>query len=410
VAREETRNGRRQAQRVEALTSLAGGLAHQFNELLTTVIGYAEIAHEEAGENRALREAIEHIITAGQRASTLTHQLMAVGRQGTRRPATLDLNQCIATLQTVLQQVFRSDIRIVTSQQADLGKVSADRAQIEEAITHLVANACDAVPAGGTVTLETRNLELTEAPGEGCAPGSYVMVAVSDNGPGMDEDACARIFEPWFGARPGGRGGLALAAVHGIVEQNGGTITVVSAPNRGTTFRIYFPRAAAPAGAATAIDTLATLPAARPQPEPSRVVAPPQATSRGVLPVLLVDDDASVRRLTAEILRRQNYKVFEACDGSSALSLLKNNKLKVDLLITDLNMPGMSGYEVGKLVQQISPGTRVLFISGYPVAAQFTGAGFGAVNLLLKPFTVRDFLQKIDEVLGSSFVMTAESA
>lgn len=407
MAREHIKVGRRHAQRLEALTSLAGGLAHQFNELLTSVIGYAEIAHEEAGDNRTLREAIEHIIVAGQRASTLTHQLMAFGRQGKRQPTTLDLNQCIATLHTVLQHVFRSDIRIVTNQEARLELVVADRAQMEEAITHLVANACEAVPSGGTVTLETRNVEMTP---EGGAADSYVMVAVSDNGPGMDEESCARIFEPCFGTRPGGRTGLALAAVHGIVEQNGGTIAVESELSRGTTFRIYLPRAAALAQAAPALgDQAPTLVQASPA-QASTASNPNCAVAHEVLPVLLVDDDASVRRLTAEILRRQNYKVFEACDGASALSLLKNNKLKVDLLITDLNMPGMSGYEVGQRVQQISPTTRVLFISGYAVATQFMNAGFGTVNLLLKPFTVRDFLQKIDEVLGASFTAEAESA
>lgn len=406
MVREQIRVGRRHAQRLEALTSLAGGLAHQFNELLTSVIGYAEIAHEEAGENRTLREAIEHIIVAGQRASTLTHQLMAFGRQGKRQPTALDLNQCIATLHTVLQHVFRSDIRIVTNQEAALGLVTADRAQMEEAITHLVANACEAVPSGGAVTLETRNVEMTA---DGRVPAPYVMVAVSDNGPGMDEETCARIFEPCFGVRPGGRTGLALAAVHGIVEQNGGTIVVESELNSGTTFRIYLPRAAAQAQAAAAGGDQVSVVA---QPSLLQASGPANLSTvaHEVMPVLLVDDDASVRRLTAEILRRQNYKVFEACDGASALALLKNNKLKVDLLISDLNMPGMSGYEVGQRVQQLSPTTRVLFISGYPVAGQFMNAGFGAVNLLLKPFTVRDFLQKIDEVLGASFTAEAESA
>lgn len=375
----------RQAQRIEALGSLAGGLAHQFNELLTTIIGYAEIAREEAGENATLRSALEQISAAGQRASSLTHNLLAFGKPRKAQLELLDVNQNVRSIQSVLQHMLHNNVRFITVLEPALWPAMADREAIEEAITHLLANGRDAMPNGGALTVETANVRFESGPALPVStPGEYVMIAISDTGCGLDEETAERLFEPFFTTKKEGTG-LGLAAVHAIVKQHDGSVVVESKPGEGTVFRIYLPRAAdARAG------EMSTFTGLRETRQPG--------------PVLLVDDDPAVRRLTCEILRREGHSVVEAANGHAALATLKQHDVDFELLVTDLKMPGMSGYELAQRVRRLSPATRVLFISGFPEQPD-SELNDGQTRLLVKPFTVRDFLQKVQEVFEAPIEM-----
>ena len=373
-----------QSQRLEAVGRLAGGVAHDFNNILTAIGGYTDLLLADMAPTDARRQDVEEILRAAQRAAALTQQLLAFSRRQVMQPKVLDLNALVADIEKMLRRLIGEDILFATVLHPRTGNVRADPGQLEQVIVNLAVNARDAMPEGGRLTIETRSVELdesyrTEHPT--VSPGPYVMLAVSDTGIGMDEETRTRIFEPFFTTKVRGKGtGLGLATVYGIVQQSGGHIWVYSEPGRGTTMRVYLPRVDAPA------DKLE-----RPGD------APPQDL-RGTETILLVEDEASVRAVTGQLLARNGYTVVEAADGPSALAL---DIPKLDLLLTDVVMPGMSGRELANQLTARRPGLRVLYMSGYTDDAVVRhGMLEPGLSYLEKPFRPDALLRKVRETLG----------
>jgi two-component system cell cycle sensor histidine kinase/response regulator CckA len=376
-----------QAQKMEAVGRLAGGVAHDFNNLLTVILGSAELLLDSLGRNHPEREEAEEIRKAALRAADLTRQLLAFSRQQILAPQVLDLNEVVANMDKMLRRVIREDIDLRTVPSRDLRAVRADRGQLEQVVMNLAANARDAMPTGGKLTIETANVELDEAYARAHAtakPGSYVMLAVSDTGVGMDAETRARLFEPFFTTKPKGKGtGLGLATVYGIVKQSGGYIWVYSEPGRGTTFKIYLPRvedAAVPSGSTPA--------------------APPSL--RGSETILLVEDQEEVRRLTHRVLEARGYTLLVAASGIEALRVAEAHPGPIHLLVTDVIMPAMSGREVGLLLAPARPETKVLYVSGYAdESIVHHGVLEPGIAFLQKPFTAEALARKVREVLDT---------
>ena len=378
----------RQAQKMEAVGRLAGGIAHDFNNLLMVIQGYSDLLVERLPSGDPLRRNAEQIQMASQRASSLTRQLLAFSRKQMLAPKILNVQSVVAEMEKILRRLIGEDIQLETSSAPDLGLVKADRSQIEQVILNLAVNARDAMPQGGRLTIETANVELDSSyshPPAVLSPGRYVMLAVTDNGCGMDAETQAHVFEPFFTTKEKGKGtGLGLATVYGVVKQSGGYVWVYSEPGRGTSFKIYLPR----------IEETA-VPAVRDGKSEMQI---PQ---RGSETILLVEDEKGVRELAREYLASSGYTVIEAEDGHTALELAAMHVGQIHLLLTDVVMPGISGRELAERVSQIRPGIKIIYMSGYTdQAVVHHGILQNDAVLLQKPFTLMTLAGKLREMLA----------
>ena len=375
----------RLAQKMEAVGQLAGGVAHDFNNLLTAILGYSQLLAPQLRGDPEQFSAIEEIRKAGERAAGLTRQLLAFSRKQVLEPRVLDLNKVADQIQGMLSRLIGEDIQVVMNLDPALGCVRADAGQIEQVIVNLAVNARDAMPRGGQISLETANVELDESYAQThvpVQPGSFVMLAVSDTGAGMDAATRQRIFEPFFTTKGKGEGtGLGLSTVYGIVKQSGGYIWVYSEPGRGTTFKIYLPRVDDPSEGPV-VPSTAALPAG------------------GNETILVVEDEEAVRKLACKTLEARGYRVLEAADGGEAVAIAGTQS--VDLLLTDMVLPGMGGGEIAARIRDIHPRAKVLYTSGYTDdvivrrGLMERGAAF-----LEKPFTPSILARRVREVLDS---------
>ncbi|MGH9509000.1 MAG: ATP-binding protein, partial [Terriglobales bacterium] len=377
-----------QAQKMEAIGRLAGGVAHDFNNLLAIILGYSDLLQDAIPAEGPARKHLAEIRKAGDRAATLTRQLVAFSRKQVLELKVFDLNAVVIENYKMLRRLIGEDIELLLEPDSQPTPVKADAAQMEQVIMNLAVNARDAMPKGGHLTIETANvvLDATQVNRHVTMPaGAYVMLAVTDNGIGMDTNTQARIFEPFFTTKEKGKGtGLGLATVYGIVKQSGGYIWVYSEPGQGTTFKIYLPRAEEPI-----------------QPEPVAAKVP-AASLRGHETVLLVEDEESVRRLAAHCLREQGYTVLEAGNGAEALQMSRERAEPIHLLVTDVVMPGMGGRDLADQLLALRPDARVLFVSGYTGnAIVHHGILEPGIFLLSKPFRPVDLAQKVREVLDA---------
>ena len=377
----------RQSQKMQAIGQLAGGVAHDFNNLLMVVKGHAEILHDRLADSSPLRHNVEQVDKATDRAAALTRQLLAFSRMQVLHARVLDLNEVVSGMIKMFSRVIGADIEMAFLPALDLGRVKADPGQIEQVLLNLVVNARDAMPNGGSLTIETSNVQIDRDYGlthHNIAPGSWVMLTVTDTGCGMDAETQSHIFEPFFTTKKQGKGtGLGLATVYGVVKQSGGFIYVYSEINHGTTFKIYLPQVSAE------VDRDAE----------KLEVAPP----RGSETILFVEDEESVRELVRDYLAGTGYKVLEATDGIQALEIAEAHKGPIHILVTDVVMPRLSGRELATRISSQRPKTKVLFISGYTDDSIFRhGVLAGGVAYLQKPFNLKAIAQKIREVLDGA--------
>jgi CheY-like chemotaxis protein len=362
-------------------------VAHDFNNLLSIINGYGELLLSQLPAGKPTRDLVRQILAAGNRAATLTRQLLALSRKTLVVPKVLDLKAVVADLEKMLHRVIREDVRLVVVSDPEVAAVKADPGQIEQVLMNLVVNAHDAMPQGGQLTIEVRNTEQDESYARNyldARPGPHVLLAVSDTGCGMDQATMARIFEPFFSTK-GERGtGLGLATVHGIIKQSGGHVTVHSEVGQGSTFKVYLPRV---------------------EEKPSSGKSHPgiAVVQRGCETVLLVEDEDGVRTLARHILERCGYTVLEACDGAEAVWSAGQHQGRIDLLLTDVVMPGMSGRQVAEHLAARHPETRVLFLSGYTDDAVVRhGIIEGEAAFLQKPFNPASLTAKVREVLDGT--------
>jgi signal transduction histidine kinase len=369
------------AQRMEAVGRLAGGVAHDFNNLLTVILGETELALKAPGEDP--EPALTEIRRAGERAAVLTRQLLAFSRRQLVEPVVFSVNEMVLDLEKMLTRLIGEDITLVTKVAAEIPTVRADRGQIEQVLVNLVVNSRDAMPKGGRITIEsfTVRLDATYAQSRSdVVPGDYVMISVSDTGHGMTADIQSHLFEPFFTTKDRSRGtGLGLATSYGIVKQSRGHIAAYSEPGVGTTMRVYLP-------------CVHQLPDARPRQEDTML--------RGSETILLVEDDLPVRATAARILTNQGYRIIEAGDAGIALDILATDGGPIQLMITDVVLPGMGGRELAEQVAVLRPDIRILYVSGYTddVILQHRLVERD-VMLLQKPFTASALSTKVRDVL-----------
>jgi len=378
-----------QAQKMEALGRLVGGVAHDFNNILTVINGYSELLlQRHLGPQHPIRREVEQILESGQRAALLTHQLLAFSRQQILQPRVLDLNHIVSNIEKMLRRLIGEDIALETMLEPQLRRVKADPGQIEQVIMNLVINARDAMPGGGKLTIETANVILSEKYTRQhveTKPGPYVMLAVSDTGSGMDAETQAHIFEPFFTTKKQGKGtGLGLATVYGIVTQSGGHIWVYSEPEQGTTFKIYLPQTE---GTVEAIN-------------PRQTLAEP---GRGSETILLVEDEDLVRDLARHTLTGGGFTVLEAGHGAQARQVCVAYQAPIHLLVTDVVMPGgMSGSQLAQELVSLRPEMKILYMSGYTEnAIVHHGVLDSGIAFLQKPFSPNELLGKVRQVLDS---------
>ena len=376
------------AQRMEGIGRLAGGIAHDFNNLLTAILGHAEMAQDDVAPTDPARGNIAEITRAAQRAADLTRQLLAFARRQIIEPRIVDLNGLVLNVDRMLRRLLGEDVELVTVQDPDLWRVRIDPGQFEQVLVNLAVNARDALPTGGTLVIETRNVHLDDEFARQhttVQPGAHVLLAVSDTGVGMDAEVLAHIFEPFFTTKDVGKGtGLGLATCYGIVKQNRGSIWVDSERDIGTTFRIYLPRAEA------------TIPAIEPA-EPLVADQP-----GGSETVLLVEDEVLVRNLAADALRRNGYQVLSASTGLEALDLAGQVLHPIDVLVTDVVMPQMGGEQLAVRMLSERPTLKVLFISGYTdLAVLQNGMLVPGTALLQKPFTPGQLVHRVRQLLDT---------
>jgi two-component system, cell cycle sensor histidine kinase and response regulator CckA len=380
----------RQSQKMEAIGRLSGGIAHDFNNLLGVIIGYSELVEEQLPVGDPLRARTVEIKKAGHRAAALTRQLLAFSRQQVLEPRILNLNAVVVDVEKMLKRLIGEDIALVTGLEADLGSVKADPGQIEQVIVNLAVNARDAMPDGGTLTIETADVELDEVYARAHSPsisGAFVMLAVTDTGTGMDAETQARIFEPFFTTKELGKGtGLGLATVYGVVKQSDGHIWVYSEPGKGTTFKIYLPRVFA-------------------QAEKDVQRSAPSKIAGGTETILLVEDEEALRTLTRDLLLECKYRVIEARDGVHALELAAKCTGRIHLLLTDVVMPKLGGPALAERLLQKHPDMKVLYMSGYTGRSVVSG-GLVSVEsgVLPKPFTRESLTRKVREILDAKAV------
>jgi len=376
----------RQSQKMEAIGRLAGGVAHDFNNLLTIIKGNSELSLMDLEKNDPLRENLEGILRASGRASDLIRQLLAFSRRQVMEMEVLDPNTLLEDLDKMLRRIIGEDIELVILPSKDLEKIKADAGQIEQVILNLAVNSRDAMPSGGSLTIETANAELDEEYARrhvAVIPGRYVMLSVSDTGVGMIPEVRDKVFEPFFTTKASSKGtGLGLSTVYGIVKQSGGNIWVYSEPGKGTTFKIYLPRVDEPLG------------------EVVREKAAEGGLPRGSETILIVEDDEDVRELTVRVLKMQGYRVLETSNGSDGLHVSGQEAGPIHLMVTDVVMPGMNGPELAKRLNPLRPEMKVLYISGYTDnAIVHHGVLEKGVNYIQKPFTVEGLVRKAREVL-----------
>ncbi len=381
----------RQAQKMEAIGRLAGGIAHDFNNLLMVISGYSEFLLERVGPDPQLRGPAQEISNATERATALTRQLLAFSRKQMLAPKVVDLNEVVAENLKMLTRMIGEDIDLVMVPGPGLGAVRADPGQIDQVIMNLAVNARDAMPQGGKLTIETANATLDENFARMHTPltaGDYIMLSISDTGVGMDGETQSRIFEPFFTTKGAKGTGLGLSTVYGIVKQSGGFIFVDSQPEHGTAFRAYFPRVNTREDAAVVQDSLGL-----PHPD------------HGQETILMVEDETHLRRLARQYLETQGYKILEAEDGAAALQIVDGYQGTIDLLLTDVIMPGMNGRELATNISKLLPGIRVLYMSGYTEnAVGHDGTLDAGINLLQKPFSLPALKDRVREVLESEAI------
>jgi two-component system cell cycle sensor histidine kinase/response regulator CckA len=375
----------RQAQRLEAVGRLAGGVSHDFNNILTAITGFSDLLLEDLAPGDPKRADVEEIRAAATRAAALTRQLLAFSRKQVLQPRVMDVNGLVTGLHRVLQRLIGEDVRLEVALAPGLGAVRADPGQLEQVILNLAVNARDAMPHGGRLTIETENVELDEAYARDhppTAPGPYVLLAVSDTGVGMDAEVRSHLFEPFYTTKEQGKGtGLGLATVYGIVQQSGGHVWAYSEPGRGATFKIYLPRVNAPVEASAPVPT-----------------AVPAAGGRET--VLLAEDDPGVREVASDALEHKGYHLLRAPDGQTALEMAAAHAGTIHLLVTDMVMPGMTGRELAEALAALRPGIRVLYMSGYTDDAVIRhGVLEDSLPYLQKPFAPDALARKVREVL-----------
>jgi len=377
-----------QSQKLEAVGRLAGGISHDFNNLLTVILGYSDIMKRNLQEGHPLRRNVQEIVRASERAASLTRQLLAFSRKQVMQPKVFDLNTVVTDLEKMLRRMIGEDIESRVSLQDELDHIKADPVQLEQVIMNLVVNARDAMPRGGKLSIETSNVYLDEAYARehvSVVPGDYVMLAISDTGCGMSEATRLHIFEPFFTTKEQGKGtGLGLSMVYGIVRQSGGNIWVYSEEGRGTTFKVYFPRVTAHA-------------------EEHKRTSGGLDGPRGSETILLVEDAELVRNLARQVLETAGYRVLSAESAEAAIDLCETiNGDRIDLLLTDVVMPGMSGNEMSGILLKKRPGMPVLYMSGYTDEAIVQhGVLEAGINFLQKPFTPGALASKVREVLDA---------
>ena len=377
-----------QSQKLEAVGRLAGGISHDFNNLLTVILGYSDITKRNLPEGDPLRRNVDEIVKASERAASLTRQLLAFSRKQVMQPRVFDLNTVVSDLEKMLRRMIGEDIELRVNSESDLGNIKADPVQLEQVLMNLVVNARDAMPKGGKLSIETANVYLDESYSQdhvSVVPGHYVMLAISDTGCGMNEETRLRIFEPFFTTKEQGKGtGLGLSMVYGIVKQSGGNIWVYSEEGHGTTFKIYFPRVTAEA-------------------EEYRRAAHGLEVEGGNETILLVEDAEWVRTLARQVLESAGYRVLEAGNADTAIKLCESiNGDRIDLLLTDVVMPGMSGNDMSRILLAKHPGMPVLYMSGYTDDAIVQhGVLEAGINFLQKPFTPAALALKVREVLDA---------
>jgi len=374
------------AQRLEAVGRLAGGVAHDFNNLLSIINCYAAFGANELSESDPVRGYVVEILDAGERAAALTRQLLAFSRKQVLQPEVVSLNRVVTGIENMLRRLLGEDIEVEVRLAESLGSVLADPGQIEQVIMNLAVNARDAMPEGGKLTIETTNVEVDEdyaSQDVSLAPGRFVQVSVTDTGTGMDAATRQLIFEPFFTTKEKGRGtGLGLATVYGIIRQSGGDVSVYSEPGRGTTFKVYLPRVDSPVAEARS-KTVSIIPT-------------------GSETVLVVEDEEAVRKLVLRILGSAGYHVLAAATGTDALELCENHQGAIDLLLTDVVMPQMSGRELAQRLGVLLPGVKVLFMSGYTDnAIVHHGVLDAGTHFIGKPFSGAELRRKVREAIDS---------
>jgi two-component system cell cycle sensor histidine kinase/response regulator CckA len=375
----------RQAQKMEAIGRLAGGVAHDFNNLLMVIKGHTELLLNILPSSEQVTHKIQQIDRSADRATALTRQLLAFSRMQVLQPRAMNLNSVVEEMGKLIPRLIGEDIELIVRISTDLGTIRADASQMEQVIMNLAVNSRDAMPDGGRFTIETSNVELDSlyrAAHPVVQPGKYVLIAVSDTGTGMDAETQAHIFEPFFTTKEQGKGtGLGLATVYGIVKQSGGFIWVYSEPGKGTTFKIYLPRVDEPASAAPVIHI-------------------PSSLARGTETVLLAEDEQDVREVAREFLESAGYTVLEAAGGKAALEISAAHSGPIDLLITDMVMPGMTGQELARRMRGLREGIRVIYMSGYSEHAAGEAAKCDAAAVVLtKPFSRTVLLRTVRDIL-----------
>jgi signal transduction histidine kinase len=373
-------------QRLEALGRLAGGIAHDFNNLLGIVLGYAQLLREPLADGDSMTLGLEAIEQAAQSAADLTRQLLAFSRQQVLEPKVLDTNRIVSDIESLLRRLIGENIDLATILASDLGRVKADPGQLGQVIMNLAINARDAMPDGGKMMIETKNVELDEAYARehpGVAPGCYVGIAVTDTGIGISHELQSRIFEPFFTTKERGKNtGLGLATVYGVVKQSGGYISVYSEPGMGTSFRVYLPRVEA------ALETVTT-----------RATA--SDLGGGSQTILLVEDQPSLRELFQTMLSKSGYLVLVAATAAEALQIAQDHREKLDVLMTDVILPGMNGCVLAEQLVKVHPEAKILFVSAFTENVVTEQVAIGSsIHFLQKPFTHPELTHKIREILN----------
>ena len=374
-----------QAQKMESVGRLAGGVAHDFNNMLGVIIGHTEMAMDQVDPTQLLYSDLQAILNAAQRSSNLTRQLLAFARKQTVSPKVLDLNDTIEGMLKMLQRLIGEDIHLSWQPGRDLWPVKVDPSQIDQILANLCVNARDAIAGIGKITITTGNISFDEvycASRAGCVPGKYVLLDVSDSGCGMDKEILSKLFEPFFTTKEVGKGtGLGLAMVYGIVKQNKGFIDVYSEPGEGTTFRIYLPRHVG-------------------KDEQPRAEAPQESVTRGQETILVVEDEPEILSTTKRVLEKQGYKVLTAITPGEAIHLAEKHSGEIDLLLTDVVMPEMNGRDLAKKMLSLYPHLKRLFMSGYTAdVIAHQGVLDDGVHFIQKPFSIKDLATKVRQAL-----------